>query len=185
MALTDETFESLLEAAKTGAEWAWSSLYRELAGPVTGYMASRGAQEPDDLTSEVFLQVARHIHTFSGDLAGFRSWIFVIAHRRLIDERRAGGRRPDFTELPTESPVGAAGDVEDEAVERLVTAELREAFAQLTEGQRDVLALRIIAGLTLAETAEVLGKKVGAIKTMQHRAISALQQKLDLEDVTL
>ncbi len=56
-----EDFESALKAAKAGAEWAWAALYRDLAGPVTGYLASRGAPEPDDLAAETFLQVARNI----------------------------------------------------------------------------------------------------------------------------
>ncbi len=185
MSLTEETFESVLAAAQSGAEWAWSRIYRELAGAVTGYLASRGAEEPEDIASEVFLKVAQHIHTFEGDLKSFRSWVFVIAHRRLIDDRRSAGRKPDFTELPPDySPNGKAGDVEVEALEGLVTDEIREALELLTEGQRDVLALRMIAGLTLAETADILGKKVNAIKAQQRRALEALQEKFTLENVT-
>lgn len=182
MGLTNETFESLLEAARAGAEWAWVELYRELAGPVTGYLASRGGREPEDLTSEVFLQVARHVHAFTGDMAQFRSWVFVIAHRRLLDERRRLGRRPETVKMEAEVP---AGDVEDEALERLVTDEMMEAFDQLSEGQRDVLSLRIIAGLSLAETADVVGKKVGAVKAIQRRALESLQARLDSEDVSI
>lgn len=157
----------------------------ELAGSVTGYLASRGAEEPEDITSEVFLKVAQHIHTFEGDLKSFRSWVFVIAHRRLIDDRRSAGRKPDFAELPPDySPNGKAGNVETEALEALVTDEIRQALELLTEGQRDVLALRMIAGLTLAETADILGKKVNAIKAQQRRALEALQEKFTLENVT-
>lgn len=181
MSLTEESFESVLEAAKAGAEWAWASLYRELAGPVTGYLASRGAAEPEDVTSEVFLKVARSIHTFEGDKSSFRSWVFVIAHRRLIDERRSVGRQPEFTELFTEN---RGGNVESEAVDLLTTDEMRQAFEELTDNQRDVLALRMIAGLTLADTAQVLGKKVGAVKALQRRALEALRQTIDLENVT-
>lgn len=185
MALGEEPFESVLEAAKAGAEWAWASLFRELAGPVTGYLASRGASDPEDIAGEVFFRVARSIHTFDGDESSFRSWVFVIAHRRLIDERRFAGRQPDFTELPADySPNGSGGNVETEAIDFLVTDELKDAFGELTDGQRDVLALRIIAGLTLADTAEVLGKKVGAVKALQRRALEALQEKIDLENVT-
>lgn len=186
MSIGEEAFESILAAAKAGADWAWAALYRELAGPVTGYLASRGAAEPEDVASEVFLKVASGIHSFEGDKAAFRSWVFVIAHRRLIDERRYRGRRPDLTELPADtSPDNEGGNVESEAVDRLVTRELREAFDELTEGQRDVLALRMIAGLTLKQTAEIMGKRTNAIKALQHRAVNALADRLDLEDVTL
>lgn len=186
MPIADDAFEDVLAAAKAGAEWAWATLYRELAGVVAGYLASRGAAEPDDLASEVLLKVARSIHGFEGDQASFRSWVFVIAHRTLIDDRRARGRRPQLTELtPAAETHAAAGDVEGEAVERLVTAELMSAFAELTEAQRDVLALRMIAGLTLEETAQAMGKRSGAVKALQRRALSALRKRLYLMTVTL
>ena len=89
-------FEPALGAAKSGAEWAWALLYRDLAGPVTGYLASRGAPEPEDLAAETFLQVARNIQSFEGGEEAFRSWVFVIAHRRLLDVRRKRGRSPEL-----------------------------------------------------------------------------------------
>lgn len=183
MTLGDASFRSVLAAAKSGAAWAWSSLFRDLFGPVTGYLASRGASEPEDTASEVFLKVARNIHDFEGDEASFRSWVFVIAHRSLIDDRRHRSRRPDLTSaLPDTASAG--GNVEDEAVESLVTAELLEAFERLTDTQRDVLALRIVAGLSVDQTAQVLGKRTGAVKALQHRALAALRRELDLSDVS-
>jgi RNA polymerase sigma-70 factor (ECF subfamily) len=181
-----EAFNDVLAAAKTGAEWAWAALYRSLAGQVTGYLRSRGASDPEDVTSEAFLNIARAIHTFEGDEKSFRSWIFVIAHRRLLDHRRAASRRPvERGRLmePKYEPVG--GDVEAEAVERLVTSELLQTFEGLTEGQRDVLGLRIVAALSLEETAHVMGKSVGATKALQRRALESLRERIDSEDVTL
>lgn len=184
MPMGEEAFSSMLRGAKEGAEWAWAALYRDLAGPVTGYLASRGAAEPEDLTSDVFLKVARNIHSFTGDESSFRSWVFVTAHRRLIDERRALSRRPVIGFLAGSLSSDPTGDVESEALENLATGELQAAFESLTEAQRDVLSLRIIAGLTLAETARVLGKRTGAVKALQRRALAALRGELDLENVT-
>ncbi len=65
-----------------------------------------------------------------------------------------------------------------------MTDELKSAFEVLTDSQRDVLALRMIAGLTLAETAEMIGKNVGAVKQLQRRGLEALQAEFDMEDVT-
>ena len=180
-----ESFHDVLAAAKAGAEWAWADLYRSLAGQVTGYLRSRGAADPEDVTSEAFLNIARAIHTFEGDENSFRSWIFVIAHRRLIDDRRSAGRRPARVGAlfdPKGELVG--GNVEAEAVERLVTNELMEAFEDLTESQRDVLGLRIIAGLSLEETARVISKSVGATKALQRRALESLREKIGSEGVT-
>lgn len=176
-------FDAALDAAKKGADWAWAALYRDLAGPVTGYLASRGSREPEDLAAETFLQVARNIESFVGDEGAFRSWVFVIAHRRLIDARRAHGRRPDLVTLP-EDDTRPGGDAEVEAVDQLVTAELIDAFEKLTEDQRDVLALRVIANLTIEETANVVGKRIGAVKAVQRRALVALRGHLELERVT-
>jgi RNA polymerase sigma-70 factor (ECF subfamily) len=178
------SFEGALGAAKGGEEWAWAMIYRDLSGPVTGYLASRGAREPEDLAAETFLQVARNIHSFDGGEMAFRSWVFVIAHRRLIDVRRAQGRRPETTSMSIERAEQVGGDVEGEAIDGLVTEELAAAFGRLTEDQRDVLALRIIANLTLEETANVVGKRVGAVKAIQRRALIALKGQLDVEGVT-
>ena len=186
MSPSNETFDSLLEAAKAGAEWAWASLFRELSGPVTGYLASRGAAEPEDVSSEVFLNVARGIHSFKGDRDSFRSWVFVIAHRKLIDERRSRARQPHLAGFPEDtSSKSEGGNVENEAMANLITDELQAALEPLTEAQRDVLALRLVAGLTLAETAHVTGKRVGAVKALQRRALATLHAKLDLDNVTL
>jgi len=180
----DPDFAVRLRAAKDGAEWAWAEIYRDLAGAVAGYLANRGAAEPEDLTSETFLQVARNVSTFDGDESAFRSWVFVIAHRRLIDSRRARQRRPETIALGDLRGGGLGGDVEEEALNRLTTVELQSAFQKLSESQCDVLALRIIGQLTLEETASVLGKRVGAVKAAQRRGLLALSEHLDLDRVT-
>jgi RNA polymerase sigma-70 factor (ECF subfamily) len=178
-----QEFATVLEAAKQGEDWAWTRLYRQLAGPITGYLSNRGAPDPEDLTGETFLQAARNIQSFEGTEASFRSWIFVIAHRRLIDARRAAGKRAETSlEVHFEDPVG--GDVEAEAVDRITTDEVESALAILTEDQRDVLALRVIANLTLEETARVVGKKVGAVKALQRRGLAAMRESFDLPEVS-
>lgn len=176
-----EVFPGVLDAAKTGAEWAWDRLYAELAGPVTGYLASRGAADPEDLAGETFLQVARNIHAFDGSESSFRSWVFVIAHRRLIDSRRSNGRRPASAPLDID-PVG--GNVEAEAMERLATSDMVTAFKVLTDEQREVLALRVVANLTLEETAEVVGKSLGAVKALQRRALETMRETMETDRVT-
>ena len=172
-------FDSVLGAAKAGAEWAWALLYRDLAGPVTGYLVSRRAPDPEDVAAETFLQVARGIHSFEGDEAAFRSWVFVIAHRRLIDTRRKAMREPNLVAFPADESGYQGGNVETEAMDRLVTAELEQALEALTDDQHDVLALRIIANLTLDETADAVGKRVGAVKALQRRGLIALRTHLD------
>ena len=90
----DGEFESVLAAARTGSPRAHERIFRALAPVVHGYLRLQGATEPEDLTSEVFLAVLRNLGSFDGDEPGFRSWVFTIAHRRLLDERRRAVRRP-------------------------------------------------------------------------------------------
>jgi RNA polymerase sigma factor (sigma-70 family) len=173
------TTRDVIEAAKRGSESAWEQIYGSLAGPVTGYLRSRGAVDPEDLSSEVFYQVARDIHRFDGDADKFRSWIFVIAHRRLIDARRTASRRPVIADEEAAGIDGQGGDVEEEVMANLGTDWMRQVFDSLTDEQQQVLSLRIVADLSLEDTAVVMGKRVGAIKALQRRALTSVRARLD------
>ena len=175
-------FTRILSAAKTGAEWAWAAIYRDLVGAVKGYFYARGSTEGEDLASETFLQVARDIQSFDGDEEGFRSWVFVIAHRRLIDSWRTAGRRPPETSLEESEYDIAGGNSEEEAVDSIATAEVISALAGLTEDQRTVLALRVIGGLSAEQTADILGKRAGAVRALQHRGLLALQKIIEAQE---
>jgi RNA polymerase sigma factor (sigma-70 family) len=172
-------FLSILTAAKSGGEWAWAALYRDLAGAVRGYFSARGATDPEDLASETFLQIARDILSFEGDEQGFRSWVFVIAHRRLVDSWRAAGSRPRLA--PLDEPVRdvQGGNTEDEALDRIATDQVLKALGKLTEDQRAVLALRVVGGLSAEQTGIVLGRRAGAVRALQHRGLLALQHMIE------
>ncbi len=173
-ALDDRT----LHEAIAGSEWAWVALYRKLHPSVAAYLRSRGASDPEDLTGEVFLQVVRSLPRFSGDAAGFRSWVFVIAHNKLNDERRTRMRHP--TELVAEFDEAKPGavDVENEVLGTMGAERLRKALGRLTQDQADVLLLRIFGGLSLQEAASALNKRLSAVKSLQHRGLAALRREL-------
>lgn len=177
-----DPFAELLQAAKVGEPWAWERIYRTYAPPVIGYLALRGAAEPEDLASETLYHVARSIDRFAGTEESFRSWIFVIAHRRLIDARRSAGRRVDQTALDHEM-VESGGDVESEALDLLALEDMHELLQPLTEDQRTVISLRMIADLSLADTANAMGKGVGSVKALQRRALATLKRHLESEGV--
>jgi RNA polymerase sigma-70 factor (ECF subfamily) len=177
------SFEGVLDAARTGADWAWTTIYRDLAPAVLGYLRARGASEPEDLTSEVFVGVVRNLQDFEGDEDAFRSWVFVIAHRRLQDERRSHVRHP-VDPVPPELLDQPVGNVEDEALAAVDTRHMIDTFATLSHDQREVLTLRVVADLSLEQTAEILGKSQGAVKSLQHRALAQLAKKLVPEPVS-
>lgn len=175
-------FDEILTAAQAGGEWAWSRLYGDLAGPIRGYLTARGAREPDDLVGEVFIHLARGVGSFEGDYQGFRSWAFTIAHHRVIDERRSIGRRPQTDEGdPPDHP--SASDSETEAMERLGTERVLAILERLTDDQRDVLALRLVAGMRIGEIAEVTGRRPGAVKQLQRRGLERIRSIVGDEGV--
>ncbi len=180
---TEDAFQSVLAAAKAGAGWAWERIYGDLYASVLGYLRARAAPDPEDVASETFLQVARNIADFEGSEASFRSWVFVIAHRRLLDARRAAARKGETVPLAPELDT-TGGNAEEEALADVIDPDLEEALKALTDDQRNVIALRVIAGLSLEEAAQVMGKKVGAVKALQRRALEALRRKLEGEGVS-
>lgn len=177
-------FDTVLAAAKAGSGWAFERLWEGYAGPVTGYLRLQGASEPEDLTSEVFLGAFRSITSFTGDEAGFRSWLFTIAHRRLLDARRAAGRRPGFDPLDDgQSPTAPGPDAE--VLRQLATERVQELCRRLGADQRDVLLLRLVAGFTVEEAATALDKSPGAVKALQRRGLATLRKILEREGVPL
>ncbi len=178
-------FSHILSGARAGAEWAWTSIYADLAPVVLGYLRAQGAAEPEDVTGEVFLHVVRDLDRFEGDEPAFRSWVFVIAHHRLLDDVRRSKRRPvePMAEVPTE--VTRVADVEAEVLQTLATERVRRIIEGLSPDQRDVLLLRVLGGLTVAEVAEAVGKRPGAVKALQRRGLTAIRHALDREGVTL
>jgi RNA polymerase sigma factor (sigma-70 family) len=176
-AVDPSDFDAVLESARSGEEWAWSRLYGEFSGSVLGYLRARGATEPEDLLLEVFLQVARNLGSFSGDLAGFRSWLFTITHRRLIDERRAQARTP-IEPVPDLEPPQWGQDPAETVIDRLGTERIVRILQRLVPDQREVLLLRVIGGLTIPEIARILGKTSGAVKALQRRGLHNLKEFL-------
>src|SRR5262249_23287140 len=152
-----------------GDAWAFEALYRAIAPAVAAYLRVQGAGEPEDLTNEVFLRVFRGLGRFTGNDAQFRSWVFSIAHARLVDERRARARRARYTGAAGVGPAPprAAGNVEDDVLRELGEQRVRELCERLAPDQRDVLLLRVVADLTVEQVARLVGKTTGATKALQ------------------
>lgn len=167
----------MLSAARAGAEWAWVRLYDGLAPRIVGYLRAHGAADPEDLAGEVFLQIVRDLAGFSGGEGEFGAWTFTIAHRRLVDERRRRSRRTAGAAPADaiERAAGAGGDVQEEVEVRMAYASARAAIDELPPDQRSVMLLRIIGDLTIEQIATALGKREGAVKALQRRALRRLE----------
>lgn len=177
-------FEESLELARKGDEQAWRTIYSLFARPVIGYLRSRGAAEPEDLAGEVFLQIVRDIGRFQGGESEMRSWIFTIAHHRLLDEARSRKRKPVVVAPKEVIEAGApVGDAESEAFDAIEGAEVRRLLDGLTRDQRDVLTLRLVGGLKIEEIARVLGKRSGAVQALQRRGLESLKREISRRNV--
>lgn len=175
----------MLAAACSGAPWAFERLYADLSPQVANYLTLRGVVDRDDVTSEVFIAVFERLATFTGSEAKFRSWVFAIAHNKAADVHRREVRRP-WSEVGQDAGLERpGGNVEDEAMSSLEMQGVQRLLDSLPDIQREVLALRIIADLTVEQVAAVLGKSSGAIKQHQRRALNQLRERLQREGVTL
>ncbi len=180
----DDGFVAILDAARANEPWAFERLFRWLGAPVAGYLRAQGAFDPDDLANEVFLQAFTHLDRFSGDETRFRTWVFAIAHHRLVDERRRAACRPRVRPGALDGFAAApAGNVEDEVLESLGEQRVRELLGRLAPAQQSVLLLRILGDLTVAQTAEALGRSLGAVKALQRRGLACLRRELGAEAV--
>jgi len=133
----------------------------------------------------VFLQVARDVTSFSGDEKSFRSWVFTIAHHRLIDARRHAARRPVELAAEPPEPVDRADDAADEALTRIGTEEVQRVLEAVSDEQRAVLLLRVIGDLSIEDVAKAVGKRPGAVKALQRRGLAAVKRELGRKGVTL
>ena len=173
----DLGFDQVLGGALAREPWACRQLYDRYAGRVFGYLRAQGAHEPEDLTNEVFLRVFDRLSQFTGDEPNFRSWLFTIAHRILVDDVRRRQRRPQTTALRSEVESHSTGDVEHEALANFGAEWADALLGSLPPDQRAVIALRVCADLSLEQVAEIVGKRVGAVKSLQHRALESLRRR--------
>lgn len=181
----DGEFEAVMTAAQAGAGWALERIYGSLAPAVAGLFRAQGVDDPDDLTSEVFVGVLRNLAWFNGDATSFRSWVFTIAYRRLADERRRGARRPVPVPLADAPEPRAADDVDYEVERSLAAKRVRALCDRLVPAQRDVILLRVFGDLTIDQVAEVVGKSRGAVKALQRRGYATITRLLERPGVPL
>jgi RNA polymerase sigma-70 factor (ECF subfamily) len=180
-----DDFDPVLARARAGSAEAFTLLYEDLVRPVAAYLRARGVRDVDDLTSEVFLAVFTSVGRFTGGQEQFRSWVFTIAHRRLVDHWRSSSRTVPQTPYEPDDDDRSTESAENQALDALGEERALELLAMLTDDQREVLVLRIVADLTVEQVAEVVGKRPGAVKALQRRGLSTLRRILESEAVTL
>jgi RNA polymerase sigma-70 factor (ECF subfamily) len=181
--LDEFAFQGALAAARLGEEWAVALLWRDLHPRILRYLGvAVGDSDAEDLASDVWLEVARGLGRFDGDEPAFRAWVFTIARRRVIDAGRRVQRRRTDPMPPQQIDRGA--DAPDEFEARLALDAALRHVARLPRDQAEVVALRVLAGLSAEQVAEIVGKHAGAVRVLQHRALRRLANELVAEGVT-
>ena len=153
----------------------FAAAYRELSPRVLGYLRLHGVDDPESVTQDVFLALYPRLPAVNGGEDGVRTLTFSIAHARLVDHHRAVSRRPTLVVLDPESDPRRVPSAEETHGALTGEQNTLALLDQLRADQRDAVSLRVVAELSLAETAEVMGKSVGAVKQLQRRALEALR----------
>lgn len=184
--------EATISAAARGEEDAWARIYHEFSPTLLRYLKVHGTPDPEDALGDVFLVAAQNIARFEGTPGGFRSWLFTIAHHRMVDHVRRSQRRPPTDSLNGLLPdndvldLAARGPSIDERVEgRLDRAQVHALLHRLAPDQRDVFLLVYVADMSLVDAAAVLGKNVGAVKALHLRGLTTLKRVLSITAKTL
>jgi len=175
----DPRDSDLVVAARDGQAWALTEIWQRHAAAVSGYLRGRGAAEPDDMTSEVFLAVFERLRGFHGDDEALRSFVFTIAHHKMVDDLRRRSRRGETAAYDPRLDPRTAASAETTAMDAIADQQIDELLSTLSPDQRDVVLLRVVADLSLEQTADVLGKRVGAVKALQHRALASLRRLME------
>ena len=177
------TVEEVIRRARNGDRDALAELWRAHNHLLLRYFRGKGMAEPDDLASTVWVEVAGSLHRFEGDEADFRRWLFTIAARRRIDEIRSGLRRRQRLERAQQEQVADTTDLAAAGAER--SDELDRALAlvrTLPPDQAEAVLLRVLGDLSIAEVAEIMGRREGAVRVLVHRGLRRLATRPRVTD---
>ena len=171
----------LVTRARQGEPQAWAQIYEEFYDRIYRFvffkMGDQGQAE--DLSSQVFLKAIESGGSFHWRGVPISAWLFRIARNLVIDHQRRAISQRRYLRL--EAAHNSPSTAEEDALRSLQHQEVRQAVAQLTPTQQEVINLRFSAGLSTAETAQALNKSLGAVKALQHSALVNLRRIMATE----
>lgn len=180
-------FDRRLAAAKRGDEDSFTELFRSVQPSLLRYLGVVGGALAEDVAADTWISVVKGLARFRGDEAGWKAWVFTIARARLVDAQRRAARTP----TPVDTDVLLDGHVATDdvagTVEEMFSTEAALALiGRLPRQQAEVILLRYVAGLDVAQTARAIGKRPGAVRVAAHRGLRRLADLLPEESgVTL
>ncbi|HMC68873.1 MAG TPA: ECF subfamily RNA polymerase sigma factor, BldN family, partial [Mycobacteriales bacterium] len=176
------TVMDIVSRAQGGDNEAFGELYDRYVDVVYRYIYYRvsNATLAEDLTSETFLRALRRISSYTWQGRDFGAWLVTIARNLIADHFKSGRYR---MEVATSDLVEAGADrsqdgPENEVLTSITNEALLEAVKRLNPEQQECVSLRFLQGMSVAETAAIMGKNEGAIKALQYRAVKSLSRLL-------
>ena len=178
-------FDAVLQRAQQGDAAAVGELWRDANPMLLRYLRVTAGQDAEDIASATWLRAAEGFDSFSGEEPGFRRWLVTIARNTHLDDvRRASRRREqasddvnELIELLPERSDDPAVQVE----ERLSTRRALRLIASLPPDQAELVMLRVVVGLDVADVAAVTGRSPGSVRVAVHRALRRLRGLLEHE----
>jgi RNA polymerase sigma-70 factor, ECF subfamily len=165
-----------VDAAKRGDPSSWEAAYLAYGRALMGYLMVRLENREDaaDALSETFARAIHRASSFRGDCFAFRAWLFTIARNVSTDQHRRRARVVVISEHPDAEDRSQPSN-EDLAILNEDVQQLRKGFAHLSKPEQEILWLRICSGLSAAEVGQVVGKRAGAVRMQQMRALEVLR----------
>ncbi len=181
MSIDDAAIQRLVEQAQAGDAEAFGRIFDHYHDPLYRFVASRVGRPADaeDLTQLVFVKALEALPRYEARGAPFGGWLFRLARNTIIDHARTRRDHVDLEAL-AERP-GDDDGPDDIAAMREALDDVARALTELTDEQRDAIALRFFAGLSAREAAVAMGKQEGTIRGLQFRGIAALRRRLGLD----
>jgi RNA polymerase sigma-70 factor (TIGR02952 family) len=166
----------LVAQAQSGDAEAFGRLYDHYVSMVHRYVYYRVGDRAtaEDVTSETFVRALRRIDSLSFQGRDVGAWLVTIARNIVLDHVKSSRYRLEVTTADMRDADRATDGPEDAVVQHLTNRELLACVQQLGSEQQECIVLRFVHGLSVSETAEIMGKKEGAIKALQHRAVRRL-----------
>jgi RNA polymerase sigma-70 factor (TIGR02952 family) len=167
---------ALVRRAQDGDAEAFGELYDHYVTMVHRYVYHRVGDRAtaEDVTSETFVRALRRIDSLSFQGRDVGAWLVTIARNIVLDHVKSSRYRLEVATADMRDADRATDGPEDAVIAHLTNQQLLQCVQQLGSEQQECIVLRFLNGLSVAETAEIMGKKDGAIKALQHRAVRRL-----------
>lgn len=177
---SSDPLDHAVQQMLAGDEASFREVYRAVQPALLRYLTVLVGADAEDVASEAWAHAFRDLSRFSGDADGFRGWLTTIARHRALDHLRRQSRRPvaDIGLEAVEDRVEVAG-ADEQVLTALSTDEAIALIRMLPREQAEAVVLRAVLGFDAKTSAEILGKRAGAVRTAAHRGLAALARMLD------